>query len=538
MLVTVGFAALVASSCRSEIERLPPQPPTPECVVNADCEGFDDLCRNVKCIPDDGQGGGGGDQPGAITVARNGVCREVNPVDCDDGDICTIDACDPEDGTCSYEPASKDLDGDMVNGPREGAKAGDPDSCGDDCDDTNPEAYPGNDEVCDGADNDCNGIVDDNAVFIPEGLAPVQVSSDALDLAGTGGLAFSGTTYVATYYGVASGGISAFKNVLDETGLPTGESTLTVTSSDSAGGPIVWTGDRYGVLWQDRPENDYEIYFRLLDETGGTVVTAPVQVSDGFPDFSVNPDLGWTGNNFIAVWQDRREGDLFDIYGQIIDVDGNLIGADVKMTQAGNLGNESPVIAASSQGIGVVWNRIAASGPSFIQFRTFDFELQPVSDVVELTDGSTEAVYPVVAWNDGEYVIAWYDKTASPKGIYGAVVSPDGTVVVPPRALTNPGSANSRYVTLKALGDRVLLVYADDRDLNVGYEVYARMVTSSLDPLGEELRVTNSPGDSVYPRPAFGPDGDVGILFRDDRPTSRGVEQRVWFTRLGCNAGG
>jgi hypothetical protein len=30
-----------------------------------------------------------------------------------------------------------------------------------DCDDSNPNVYPGNYEVCDGVDNDCNGAVDD-----------------------------------------------------------------------------------------------------------------------------------------------------------------------------------------------------------------------------------------------------------------------------------------------------------------------------------------------------------------------------------------
>ena len=31
-----------------------------------------------------------------------------------------------------------------------------------DCDDRNPNVKPGGDEVCDGFDNDCNGVVDDN----------------------------------------------------------------------------------------------------------------------------------------------------------------------------------------------------------------------------------------------------------------------------------------------------------------------------------------------------------------------------------------
>jgi len=33
--------------------------------------------------------------------------------------------------------------------------------CDGDCDDGEPEAYPGNPEVCDGIDNDCSGVVDD-----------------------------------------------------------------------------------------------------------------------------------------------------------------------------------------------------------------------------------------------------------------------------------------------------------------------------------------------------------------------------------------
>ncbi len=41
---------------------------------------------------------------------------------------------------------------------------------GDDCDDLNPGVYPGADEYCDGIDNNCNGIVDDNTVDCPEGM--------------------------------------------------------------------------------------------------------------------------------------------------------------------------------------------------------------------------------------------------------------------------------------------------------------------------------------------------------------------------------
>ncbi|HMI84441.1 MAG TPA: hypothetical protein VK550_10130, partial [Polyangiaceae bacterium] len=81
---------------------------------------------------------------------------------------------------------------------------------------------------------------------------------------------------------------------------------------------------------------------------------------------------------------------------------------------------------------------------------------------------------------------------------------------------------------LLPFGDRVLLVWADDRDGNEGYELYAKMLDRRLEPLGAEMRLTTSPGDSIDPIVAFGPGGDAGILFSDNRA---GAPQ-TFFTRL------
>jgi hypothetical protein len=68
--------------------------------------------------------------------------------DCDDQDVCTTDRCDQ--GHCENFPKDDDEDG-YVD-----AQCG-----GNDCNDLNPEVYPGHPEICtDGADNDCNGVED------------------------------------------------------------------------------------------------------------------------------------------------------------------------------------------------------------------------------------------------------------------------------------------------------------------------------------------------------------------------------------------
>ncbi len=89
---------------------------------------------------------------------------------CDAGDhvwdsgvfLTGLNGCVGSDCTGTLPCALVDNDSDGVN------------SC-DDCDDSNPSVYPGAEEVCDGLDNDCNGLIDDGAICTCDVDANAQV---------------------------------------------------------------------------------------------------------------------------------------------------------------------------------------------------------------------------------------------------------------------------------------------------------------------------------------------------------------------------
>ncbi|MBX3245680.1 MAG: putative metal-binding motif-containing protein [Myxococcales bacterium] len=99
-----------------------------------------------------------GDVCNGVERCDAGRCVAGAPLVCDDGDNCTVDSCDPEVG-CRNVLIDEDRDGFApahlgTCATRPGASR--------DCDDTNPNVYPGAPEQCDGLDNDCDGIVDNN----------------------------------------------------------------------------------------------------------------------------------------------------------------------------------------------------------------------------------------------------------------------------------------------------------------------------------------------------------------------------------------
>jgi hypothetical protein len=470
-------------------------------------------------------------------TCRGGRCRAGAPVVCAGGGMCLAAVCDEATRDCRMADVTSDRDGDGHRAIRPGARAGAIDACGDDCDDNDPGAHPGATEVCNGRDDDCNGVIDDGATLRAEG-EPVRVSDVATAPSGPGGLAWTGAHYAASHWGYSDSKGHVYFSRLTREGQLTGappQRQLTTMPADAFGAALAWTGSALGAVWHDRRDgnNGYEVYFNRLTPEGEKL--GPDQRISFAQGFSINTAITWTGEAFVLAWQDERDrvgSGLYDLYAQRVDARGRLLGAEQRLTRDAAT-SENPAVESGADGrLGLAWMRRGA-GERAVWFMTTDATLGRIGAEVRVSPVGHHAVNATLTWNRDRWIVAWYDDGASSPDheVWAAALDRDGRTLVPARRLTrDPGF--SRYPALLPLGNRVLVVWSDDR-VDGRYALFAQVFSSALEALSPPSPITRTAGTataSVYPMLSRGPAGDVGVLFRDQRDG----RIQTWFTRLQC----
>lgn len=493
-----------------------PNPP-PVCSTDFEC-GESDACVQRRCV--------------------EGSCA-TQTAQCDDGDVCTDNACDPQLG-CVFPELTFDSDGDGFKGPRPGFAPGAPDSCGTDCDDRSAAAFPGGKELCDGVDNDCNGIVDDNTTYVASKLSPLRISTAEGTRGQRGSMVGTPDGFVLTYSMTAlnSQGGEQSRGLIK--GLSRDRTTrfehlVSDVNAETYSGSLAWSGQLLASASSDaRQERNYEIYLNRFSAAGDKL-SADQRVTNA-PGFSKRASLLWNRSEFVLAWDDRRSegqvaGDRVGIFGQRVAPDGTLLGENLPLVDDG-LVNESAELALSPQRIGMVYTVSPPSGASgaSLGFRVFDANLAEVGANPGTIGVDVQS--PLVQFVGDRFIALWYvyPNNGSPgDAIWAAAFDVNGKLLLAPQPVTS-GAKFARFPDALSLGDRLLLVWSDDHDGN--FEVYWEVLGPDLSVRESRQRLTFTPTDSQYPTLAAGPDGTIGVMFEDFPEGSR----QVYLTSLECGA--
>jgi|GEM_PF-2225241 len=252
-----------------------------------------------------------------------------------------------------------------------------------DCEDGNPSIFPAADDIPDdGIDQDCSG-------------------SDAARSGGLGGSSpcaggdCAGAAGAPTSSGGASGGASGGTGAAGE-------------DADGDGHLSKPTGDDCDDQRPDVHPLAREVVLNGIDENcdGSDLVgqdeVIPILSLEAMP--AAAPDLasGESGGNavLLAVWSDSRNAPGQDLYGQLLDADGEALGPEIAIDTTDNAAKSGVRVASRGDGFLVTW--ATADG---VWARQLGADGTP--EGIVLGFGGVGATEPVPAFAAEYWAIAW-----------------------------------------------------------------------------------------------------------------------------------
>ncbi len=318
------------------------------------------------------------------------------------------------------------------------------------------------------------------------------------------------------------------QRVSDTGALLGGEFPISTQANEQRSPAVAYnsTDNQYLVVWDDlRPRKSIggnDIYGQRVSGAG-TLLGGEILVSTVVVAYRYAPAVAYNSidNQYLVVWPDNRAPDcILCIYGQRVSGAGVLVAGEVLISsQGGSFLSFGLALAYNSTGNQylVVWDD-DREGPY-----SSDIHGQRVSGAGALLGGEIsinihESVQyaPDVAYNstNNEYLVAWHDYRNDAPDIYGQRVSATGTLIGGDFPISTAASDQLvPEVAYNSTSNKYLVTWTDYRDyfcLDLIY-VYGQMVSGAGALEGGNFNIT--PGQACTLKFADVPPSGEGSTF-------------------------
>ena len=235
---------------------------------------------------------------------------------------------------------------------------------------------------------------------------------------------------------------------------------------------IAFDGNNYLVVWEDNRfgVNDLDIRGQLVT-TGGVLVGENFYICNE-SHHQYEPAIAFDGNNYLVVWEDDRFGvNDTDIYGQRVTTDGGLLGGNFYICQPPNNQYRS-AIAFDGNNYLVVWEDRRNASRDIYGQRVSAVGGRVGGNFCICNEGHAQ-VGPVIAFDGYNCLVAWCDYRNASLDIYGQQVDRSGGRVGGNFYICNEGH-NQSWPAIAFDDNNCLVVWQDDR--NASLDIYGQRV--------------------------------------------------------------
>jgi hypothetical protein len=290
-----------------------------------------------------------------------------------------------------------------------------------------------------------------------------------------------------------SGGLSGHQFVIS---TPSGKQAQPAIAYNS-------TDTEYLVVWHDNRSGDWDIYGQLVDLDGTMLGGTFVICSDVSNQFNPTVAYNLDTNQYLVAWDDRRNAEG-DIYGRLLDADGSLNGGNLIIADLGTTGRHVPRLTYNpiSGEYFVVYTYEA--GNNNIRGRRLGINGAPLALEIDIATGATDQNYPDVACRSmepggGGYLVVWRDTDGAQRDVRGRRLNQSGGLLGSLDICTEASSQWSPAIAYSPDDDRYLVVWPDDRDnATQGRNVYGRQVGGG-GTLYAEFAISTAAGNQLHP---------------------------------------
>jgi len=299
--------------------------------------------------------------------------------------------------------------------------------------------------------------------------------------------------------------VSSAGGVLDSTSIlisgPPWEQCAPMVASD---------GTDYIVAWQDWRNSSYDIYCARVSPSGVVLDTAGIAVCTSSGD-QVTPAVAYNGTDYLVLWQDPGTA-VRDIHGARVSRQGIVIDPNGFVVSGAPSVQDQPVAAADGTDFLVVWSDWRNGDRDIYAARVTGAGTVLDTVGIPICTASGAQSYPEVSYDGSSFLVVWQDQRSGEQDIYGARVTPQGSIIDTFAVTTQPGDQFEPALA-RGPGNDMLMAYSGWAGIVDGEPYNSLRIWGTLSPV---VATSDRPADAArFPRHATSIVRGVLFLERD-----------------------